>query len=87
VSPQASTVTRPPTRGRDVKVGDDLWFLGAAHRITRIEPYKGVNAPLWDGQARTAYADSHAGMYHAAWGITLDPDGRYDITPTSPQEN
>jgi len=68
------------TRGQDVRAGDDLWFLGVPHRITRIEPYKGVNAPLWDGPARVAYSDGPGGMYRAAWAITLDPDGQYDIS-------
>ena len=68
-------------RGREIRVGDDLIFLGTPHRITRIEPYPPteLNARLWDGKARIAYSDTAAASYKAAWGITLDPNGTYDV--------
>ena len=59
-------------RGRDVRVGDDLYFLGTPHRLICIEPYEGVNAPLWNGEARVGYGEND-------WGVTLDPDGLYEI--------
>ena len=71
-------------RGRDVKVGDDLWVGGVPHRITRIEPYvdgpdatRPLNQELWNGEARVAYSDGPAGRGKDAWGITLEPDGSY----------
>lgn len=58
-------------RGQDVRVGDDLWFLGKPHRITRIEPYTHpvvTRGEMW----RIAYSDGPEGMYKAAWGMTLE---------------
>ena len=44
-------------KGQEVKVGDDLWFLGKPHRITRIEDYvhSGCCPPGKPG--RIAYSD------------------------------
>jgi len=68
-------------RGRDVKAGDDLIFLGTPHRITRIEPYRGsLNDELFGREGRVAYSDTAASACRAAWGITLDPDGTYEIS-------
>jgi hypothetical protein len=68
-------VTTIMVKGQDVKVGDDLWFLGRPHRITRIKPY---THPVTRGEVwRTAYSDGPAGMHKSAWGITLEYDHGY----------
>jgi hypothetical protein len=62
-------------KGQDVKVGDDLWFLGRPHRITRIRPY---THPVTRGEVwRTAYSDGPAGSLLSTWGITLEYDHGY----------
>lgn len=64
-------MTTIKVRGQDVRIGDDLWFLGTPKRITRIEPY--VHPVVTrNAEWRTAYADGPDGMYKAAWGITLE---------------
>lgn len=66
--------------GRDVVVGDDIIFLGTPHRITRIEPY--THPVVTGGETwATAYADTSAAAYQAAWGITLEPDQQYETGP------
>lgn len=58
-------------KGQDVRVGDDLWFLGKPYRITRIEPY--IHPVVTRGEEWfSAYSDSPDGMYRNAWGITLE---------------
>lgn len=72
-------------RGQDVRTGDDLWFLGRVHRITRTEPYTHP-VVTGGGEWRTAYSDGPDGMYRAAWGITLEHGGaaRYEISERIP---
>ena len=83
-------MTATTVRGRDVKVGDDLWFLGKPYRIARIEPYTdGPNATrplsqeLFGGQGRVGYSDSFGKDGKDAWAITLDPDGSCNVTRVS----
>jgi len=66
-------------KGSEVKVGDDLMFVGRPHRITRIEPY--AHPVVTQGETwAIAYADAPQAMAKAAWGITLEPDTRaYEI--------
>lgn len=60
-------------KGQDVKVGDDLWFLGKPYRITRITPY---THPVTRGEVwRTAVSEGPGGV--KAWGITLEYDHGY----------
>ena len=67
-----------PTDGQDVEVGDDLWFLGKVHRITRIKPY--AHPVVTKGETwRIAYADEPSGVYQKAWSITLEPRGHYNV--------
>ncbi len=66
---------------KDVKVGDDLWFLGKPHRITRIVPYQHPSFPgeMWV----QACSDGPEGIGKAAWGITLEltnPSKYYEIS-------
>jgi hypothetical protein len=72
-------------KGQDVKVGDDIWFLGTPHRVTRITPY--VHPVCTRNEEwRTAHSDGPDGMYKAAWGITLEFDhgwaAGYEVTYT-----
>lgn len=63
-------------KGQDVRVGDDLWFLGTPHRITRIEPY--VHSVVTRGEEwRIAYADTPERAYRNAWGMTLEYEHGY----------
>jgi hypothetical protein len=58
-------------KGQEVRVGDDLWFLGKPYRITRIEPY--THPVVTRGEEfRSAYSDGPDRYYQAAWGITLE---------------
>jgi hypothetical protein len=64
-------------RGAEVEVGDDLWFLDKPYRITRIEDY--VHPVVTRGETwRIAYSDGPVFGARWAWGITLEPDGRYE---------
>jgi hypothetical protein len=58
--------------GKDIEVGDIITVLGHTHRITKIRPYEGPLAHLWNGEARTARAAD-------GWGITLGPDDEHEI--------
>jgi hypothetical protein len=61
---------------QDVRVGDDLWFLGRPYRITRIEPYR--HPVVTRGEdARTAYSDGPGRTGRNAWGITLSFEHGY----------
>lgn len=63
-------------KAQEVKVGDDLWFLGTPHRITRITRY--VHPVVTRNEEwRIAHSDGPAGMYKAAWGMTLSYDHGY----------
>lgn len=63
-------------KGQEVRVGDDLWFLGKPHRITRIKRY--VHPVVTRNEEwRIAYSDGPEGMYRAAWGITLEYNHGY----------
>lgn len=65
-------------KGQHVKVGDDLWFLGRPHRITRIEPYR--HPVITRGEDwRTASSDGPDGVGKAAWGITLEYCHGYSV--------
>jgi hypothetical protein len=59
--------------GGEVEVGDIVVFLGNPHRITRITPYlhPTIREPGW----RIA----HAGPGPGSWGITLEPQCRYEV--------
>lgn len=64
-------MTTIQVRGQEVRVGDDLWFLGKPHRITRIVPY--VHPVVTRNEPwRIAYSDGPDGVYKAAWGMTLE---------------
>lgn len=72
-------------KGIDVKVGDDLTFLGKPHRITDIEPYVHPEADErgWAPGWRIAYARTPGQMLtkqnrETTWGITLEPDSDYE---------
>jgi hypothetical protein len=70
-------------KGQDVRVGDDLWFLGSPHRITRIEPY--VHPVVTRNEEwRVAKSDGPDGQGKHAWGMTLEfchgYAGDYEIT-------
>ena len=59
--------------GGDVQVGDILVFMGHPHRITRIVPY--MHPTILEPGWRIAYA----GPGPDSWGITLEPQCRYDV--------
>jgi hypothetical protein len=62
-------------KGQDVRVNDDLWYLGTPYRITRIKPY---THPVTRGEVwRTAYSDGPERAGDRAWGITLEYDHGY----------
>jgi hypothetical protein len=66
-------------QGRDIQVGDDLWFLNKPHRITSLRPIP--ESPLvQDGTlpADTFVAESHQPDGHV-WGMTIDPTQRYTV--------
>jgi hypothetical protein len=70
-------------KGQDVRVGDDLWWMGTPHRVTRIERY--VHPVVTRNEEwRTAYSDTPQRAYKAAWAITLEYDhghaAGYEIT-------
>lgn len=60
-------------KGQDVRVGDDLWCLGAPHRVTRIEPYTHPVVTRGE-QWRIAYSDGPERGGKNAWGMTLHYD-------------
>lgn len=68
--------------GSEVKVGDDLWFLGEPHRITRIVPY--VHPVCTGGETwAIAYSDGPVTGGAKAWGITLEltnPAHHYEVS-------
>lgn len=77
-------------KGKDVQVGDDLLFLGTAHRITDIEPLDSIQYP--DGW-RIAYARRPDQLKLTArnrgdvWGITLEPDAdHYEVSRAGGQQ-
>ena len=79
-------------KGQDVRVGDDLWFLGKPYRITRIEPY--VHPAVTRGeQWRIAYSDGPERGGKHAWGMTLEYEhgwaAGYEISerPGEPYKN
>ena len=56
----------------DIKVGDDIWFLGAAHRVLRITEH---SAPDWiepPASWRTAHGAGD-------WTITLIPGEQLEV--------
>jgi hypothetical protein len=64
--------------GSEIKVGDDLLFLGAVHRITDLRPYSHpvvTGGEVW----RTAYSRTPAEtqVSDRTWGITIDPNGTH----------
>lgn len=71
----------PKAKGSEIKVGDDLIFLGTPHRITDIVPYRHPNAgkygwPTWF----TAYArTTEPVITPLTWGITIEPGIEYEI--------
>jgi hypothetical protein len=63
-------------KGQEVRVGDDLWFLGKPHRITRIEGY--IHPVVTRGEEwRIAYSDGPDAGGKNAWGITLEYEHGY----------
>jgi len=60
-------------KGSEVEPGDIIVFLGVPHRVTRVVPYvhPTIQAPGW----RIAYA----GPGPQSWGITLEPQGSYEV--------
>lgn len=70
-------------KGQDVRVGDDLWFMGKPYRITRIEPY--VHILVTRGEEwRIAKSDGPVNGGKHAWGMTLEYDhgwaAGYEVT-------
>jgi hypothetical protein len=72
-----------PTKGKDVKVGDDLLHLGQKHRITLIVPYTHPGVTKGEAGWRIAYSGPvRQPVPLNAWGITLEPDsGHYEVMP------
>jgi len=62
--------------GEDLRVGDDLVFLGTAHRITHFTKYDPTRAGL---PAQKGWRIAHAGL---GWAMTIEPRGHYDILST-----
>lgn len=60
--------------GRELCVGDVIEVFGLKRRITRLEPYSGPIAYLWNGAARIATWD-----IGATSGMTIDPDELFEI--------
>lgn len=66
-------------KGADLRVGDDLLFCGKPHRITDFEPYSHplvTKGETW----RIAYSRTDA-TAREQWGMTIEPDGSYEIAP------
>lgn len=64
-------MTRKP--GRDLQVGDVITIWTRRDRITKLEPYVGTLANLWNGEACIAtFAISPT-------GLTIDPDQVYEV--------
>lgn len=62
-------------KGQDVRVGDDLWFCGRPHRVTRLEPYTHPEATRGE-EWQIAYSGGpeRAG---AAWAMMLEREHGY----------
>jgi len=63
-------------KGQDVRVGDDLWFLGKPYRITRIMDYIHIGVTLGE-EWRIAKSDGPKDGGKYAWGMTLSYDHGY----------
>jgi hypothetical protein len=62
----------------EVRVGDDLDYLGKPYRITRIEEY--AHPVVTKGETWwIAYADTREKFGKNAWGMTLGKGTRYDV--------
>lgn len=79
-APLVITVEVP---GSEVRPGDDYEFLGAVHRITRVEPY---SHPVVTGGETwlSASADTSERLGRAAWGITIHPGKLIRVTRVVP---
>lgn len=79
-APLVITVEVP---GSEVRPGDDYEFLGAVHRITRVEPYS--HPVVTGGEAwLSASADTSERLGKAAWGITIHPGKLTRVTRVAP---
>lgn len=70
-------------RGTDLKVGDDLIFLSAPHRLTDFKPYKHPRSEEygWGPGWQTAYArTTEIKITDRTWGITIEPGGWYEVS-------
>lgn len=60
-------------RGRDLEIGDILYFLSSPHRITHFDSYTGTFAFI-DRIARAGDPDNPH-----CWGMSIDPCAHYHI--------
>lgn len=70
-------------RAGDLKVGDDLIFLGTVHRITDFGAYKHPKSEEygWGPGWKIAYArTTEIKVTDHTWGMTIEPDGWYEIS-------
>jgi hypothetical protein len=69
-----------PVKGSELKVGDDLEFLGKIFRVTDIVEYV---HPVVTGGEKWAIAYSRKPteikIGPLTWGITIERDGSYEI--------
>lgn len=66
--------------GSEVRVGDDVIFLGTPHRVTSVEPYSHPVATGGEQWAIAYAATPERPAKGNAWAITLEPHCDYDIT-------
>jgi hypothetical protein len=59
-------------RGTEVEPGDIIWFLGAPHRVERIEPYDTPCA--WGSPSGWRIA-----RCEGSWTMTLQPQVFYEV--------
>lgn len=65
-------MTTVKVKGQQVRVGDDLWFLGRPYRVTRIEDYTHPGIVPAGETWRIAYSDGPVTGGKHAFGITLE---------------